>query len=181
MALLLFLGGCSSVSPPTHYYLLSQNLGPIAKIDDTKPAIYLKSVTLADYLNQPAIVMMIEDQQAQLANYHFWGERLDKGVSSVLTHDLEHACQCRVLDNQLLDKQPENAVTLSLYIEQMVSTAQGQVLLAGRYRITKNEQQTVHRFRYQQAMNDTGFPFAIAAKRDLISALAKDVIITLND
>lgn len=178
---LLLLAGCSSVSPPTHYYLLSQDLGSVTKVDNLKPPVYLTSVTLADYLNQSALVMMVGEQEAQVATYHFWGERLNKAVSRVLTHDLEEACLCRVLDNQLADEPPKNAVALSLHIEQLASTAKGQVLLAGRYRITKNKKQTVYRFRYLQAMEGTGFQPAIATKRALIAILANEISATLSD
>lgn len=181
IALLLLLIGCSSVSPPTHYYLLSQDLGPNAEVDNTKAPIYLKSITLADYLNQAALVMMVENQQAKVANYHFWGESLDKAVSSVLTHDLEQACGCRVLDHQLADEQPKNAIALSLHIEQMAAAATGQVLLSGRYRTTKNNKQTVHRFRYQRAMEGVGFKSAITAKRALLTLLASEISSSLND
>lgn len=171
----LFLVACSSVSPATHYYLLSQDLGPVIKINDAKDPIFLKSITLADHLNQAGLVMMLENKKVQVANYHFWGERLDKGVSAVLTHDLEKVCLCRVFDKQLADKQPETAAAVSLHIEQMASTTEGGVLLSGRYRVNYKNEQQVHRFRYQKEMTGSGFQSAIIAKRALITNLATDI------
>lgn len=171
----LLLMACSSVTPPTHYYLLSQDLGPTAEVRSTQSSVYLETVTLTDYLNQPALVMLADDQQAHVANYHFWGERLDKAVSRVITYDLEHACQCRVLDKQLADEQPRNAAVLSIHIEQMASNLGGSVILAGRYRLTQNQEQKIHRFHYQETMAGTGFKSAVATKRRLVKQLASNV------
>lgn len=172
--MIVCIHGCSSVSPQTHYYLLDLDSGNAAEIEVKKTPVYLESVTLADHLNQPALVMISADKGVQVASYHFWAEGLNKSIDRVLTYDLERACKCRVLNQSLNDLFPENGIRLALHIEQLAADEHGNVLLSGRFRLHQKKQQ-IHRFRFRQKMTGSGYQSAVAVKRQLVTLLASDI------
>lgn len=176
----VFLSGCSSVTPKTHYYVLSQDLGDFPAVNNNNPAIYLQSISLADYLNQPALLMMTEEQRVQLASYHFWAENLDKAIAKVMTHDLEVACECQVLNQSLNDDVPAMSVPLSIHVDQFAALDNGLVILSGRFRLGSSGEQKIHRFRFQQSMNGKGYQSAVVAQRHLLTLLANNIMTLLK-
>ena len=83
------LSGCglNQPAPEMKYHLLdNQKVAMNHQLPETKVAI--AKVKLSDYLLQPNLVMRVQDNQLDVANYHSWAEPLDKAVQRILIDNL---------------------------------------------------------------------------------------------
>jgi len=89
----LAAGGCSILSPKPD---LARNyrLGPLtAKVSPAPPpdptlALAVFPVDIADYLDRPQMVTVVNAGQVNLDEYHRWAEPLGSGFSRVLAQDI---------------------------------------------------------------------------------------------
>lgn len=89
----LFAGpGCVNLDPqedPTRFYVLGGAWEEAAPTPDTTGlAIGLRAVQLASYLETPLMVVRLGPHEVRFAEFHRWGEDLDRGINRTVAGNL---------------------------------------------------------------------------------------------
>ncbi|WP_025820633.1 PqiC family protein [Shewanella marina] len=175
--LLLSIMACSSSATVTHYYLLnSQSSVPTPQAVNADRTKVQLSVTLASYLNQPYLVMQIDEHKLNYATAHMWAEPLKSETQKSLLADLntqQQTLQFISTDKyQLKPNQPQ----LNIQIDYFHVTHQAKVILVGYYHATgMEEKHNIETFRIEMPLQADGYSQSVAQMRQLISKLALQI------
>lgn len=172
---LLNLIGCASSQPETHYYLLSHNLGEFKKAKPKTPTLYLEKITLANHLNQQALVLTQSKHKVKPANYHFWAQPLDQGIGQVLEYEINQQCACNIRAERRHDSSSGTDLSITVFIEQVKMNHRGGIELSGVFKLM-GEEEKQKRFYLADTLSKSGYEAGVAKLRELIKHLAQDII-----
>lgn len=179
------LQACSSVSNSTRYYLLNsyQTVESIDELDrgiqraaQEKIAV---SVQLPEYLNQPSLVMQIDEHQIHYALFHVWAEPLLLGTTKALLADLNSQTETAEFVNARSLKWASPSSHLDVQIEYFHITNDSRVILSGQYRLDDGAHSQIllsGPFSFEQKLLADGYEPSIAQMRQLVSELAAELI-----
>ena len=109
--------GCSSSSTTSHYYLLNKPpmtqqavQAAVSKNSQSPKSVFAVQVQLAEYLNQPYIVMQLGTHQINYSSFHLWAEPLLLGIKKSLLFDLNAHGQASTFINEKLTKANKHLV-----------------------------------------------------------------------
>ncbi|AXT37428.1 membrane integrity-associated transporter subunit PqiC [Alteromonas sp. BL110] len=173
-----FLSACSSAPNALTYYLLHSTSDTSVLHSEAKQIAVLDKVTLPEYLKHRGLVYQTSDTNLHISTSHLWAEPVDEGLTKALTSALG-------LNNVALVRPDhyasEGALHISLYINDFVSTYEGEVIFSGQYAITRtSEEASIHPFMFKAVLSNDGFASSIKAMRSAIEKLAKDINTTMN-
>ncbi|HLY58856.1 MAG TPA: PqiC family protein, partial [Stellaceae bacterium] len=136
----VFLAGCGSGST-MQTYVLGDPAPPAIGVssEDGLPVIELKPVSVPDYLDTSDILSRTGPNQMTPSATGRWGERLSVGLTRALASDLSRRLPLVVIATA---ETPEPTRRILVDIERFEIAADGQCLLAGRWRITARDGQT---------------------------------------
>ncbi|CBJ79924.1 conserved hypothetical protein; putative exported protein [Xenorhabdus bovienii str. Jollieti] len=127
----VFISGCSSSQPQKTYYqlpaLTSTSQESRSGVKDERQ-LWVKGVTLADYLASPGIVYQTGDVIYVNASNHLWASPLEQQLKQVLITELSAAFPQRLIAGQPLEK---NADTLDITITAFHGRYDGKVMIQG--------------------------------------------------
>lgn len=181
---LLGLTACvnTAPTPDSFYYVLepvpvtSKNMA--APQDDSntslaKPAAIVKLMPLnvPDYLNQPNLVLKLEDHQIKIANYHFWAEDLRTSTHRILVNETNARSETTRYAKRCID-----CDELTITIDHFYPTESGDVFLAGSFEIAKRDGTSQYAdFKFNRNISEGGYNAAVAKMRMLLNDLAQRV------
>ena len=90
----LLLASCSIPLPkaegdPTRFFVLSTSAASMAApVAEGAPALHLRQIELASYLNARPIIVRRGDNEIQFREFARWGEPLDFGIGRILREEL---------------------------------------------------------------------------------------------
>lgn len=177
--------GCSSKPiPETQYFVLNPNTQAtstaISKTleNDSKNVVVIKSIKLAEFLDQPGIVLQTDAHQIEIAHYHRWGEPLTRGlhryVLETLTTQLpQHSLlSSNEFSSDLIHQK------LDITVNQFNGTTDGSALLSGHWMLQQSDSKTsiVHEpFSYQATLASSGYPELVNQLALLLGQLCNDI------
>ncbi len=171
--LLGLLSGCASQAPRLQYYVLHS---PAEQPVKTQPAVSLTldQLILPEYLKQRSLTMQTSSTTLHYSPTHVWAEPVQHGVVQSLTRALhERGVAVLPAGQHRGDVTP---ATLSIQIDDMIATWQGEVVLKGHFWLDETAAPGVRqRFDYRAPLDDDGFSHAISQLRVLIAQLADDI------
>lgn len=172
-----FLSACSSAPNALTYYLLHSTSGESVLDREAKQSIVLDKVTLPEYLKHRGLVYQTSDTNLHISTSHLWAEPVDEGLTKALASALEANNVALIRPDHYAS---EDAPHLSLYINDFVSTYEGEVIFSGQYAITRaSEEASIHPFMFKAPLSNDGFASSIKAMRSAINKLAKDINATI--
>ena len=186
----VLLQACSSAPNTTRYYLLNSyqpfegtaTKAPLVVQSATQRQVAV-SVNLPEYLNQPSLVMQIEEHQIHYSLFHVWAEPLRLGTTKSLLLDLNaQGHPLRFVDAQTAMR-GEPSAHLDLQIEYFHATSDSRVILSGRYRFAEGESTEIlfaEPFAFEQNLRADGYEPSIVQMRHLVSDLARDLVSRLE-
>lgn len=177
--------GCSSKPiPETQYFVLNPNTQATSTAisknleNDSKNVVVIKSIKLAEFLDQPGIVLQTDAHQIEIAHYHRWGEPLARGlhryVLETLTTQLpQHSLlSSNEFSSDLIHQK------LDITVNQFNGTTDGSVLLSGHWMLQQSDSKTsiVHEpFSYQASLASSGYPELVNQLALLLGQLCNDI------
>ena len=174
--LFLIITACSSSpAPSSHYYLLSRDIGPYQRVDNSADGYFIKTVRLADHLYSKALSLHINHHGVKRANYHFWAQPLDEAIEQVLEYELNQRCACETRSQRRGETKTKDFIVLTIFIDQLSISEQGHVALAGIFEL-QGKNHGRQRFYLKQTIHSPGFEQAVAAHRRMLTELAKQII-----
>ncbi len=166
------LSGCglNQPAPEMKYHLLdNQKVAMNHKLPVTKVAI--AKVKLSDYLLQPNLVMRVQDNQLDVANYHSWAEPLDKAVQRILIDNLNQ----KRSETGFVDR-CQNCSQVHVFIDHFYPDEAGQVSLSGRFTINNPEQSPqVEYFSFAQEQVGSGYKGSVVVMNQLLTQLSDKI------
>lgn len=173
-----FLSACSSAPNALTYYLLHATNGASVLEREAKQSIVLDKVTLPEYLKHRGLVYQTSDTNLHISTSHLWAEPVDEGLTKALASALKANNVALVRPDHYAS---EKAPHISLYINDFVSTYEGEVIFSGQYAISRaSEAASIHSFTFKAPLSNDGFASSIKAMRSAIEKLAEDMNITIN-
>lgn len=164
------LTACSN-AVSVNYYQLNASQALTVNNEVTKP-IYIQPVQVASYLNSKSIVMQMSEVELVLARQHLWADPLDQQIQRQLANNLDATSH-----SYSVALQPNNeAIQLTVYIEQFHGTAKGHALIKGRFSLKQPETNiTQHHFAYQLPLEADGYAALIYSLSQGLEFLAADI------
>lgn len=186
----LLLQACSSAPNTTQYYLLNNyqaldepsTKAPIGVQPMIKRQVRV-SVSLAEYLNQPSLVMQVNTHQIHYSLFHVWAEPLLLGTTKSLLLDLNAQDHALTFVDAQTAIRGEPSAHLDLQIEYFHATSDSRVILSGRYRFAEGESTEIlfaEPFAFEQNLRADGYEPSIVQMRHLVSDLARDLVSRLE-
>lgn len=171
-ATVVVLNACVNSTPPpdTFYYVLDPAPQTFTAKTNARP-YKVKPVMLPDYMNQPNLVLKLNDHQIKITNYHFWAADLRQSVQSVLINELN-----LINSGASFSKNCSQCTEITVYIQHYYPTESGDVVLSGSYQINSDKQnQSQYSFSFNSSLQKGGYDEAVAAMRMLLDELAIDI------
>lgn len=185
LAMIVLLQACSTAPNSTRYYLLSghqPNASIYEKNRRIHPAAQEKisvSLQLPEYLNQPSLVMQIDEHQIHYALFHVWAEPLLMGTTKSLLADLNSQTDASEFVNARTSKWDKPSSHLGVQVDYFHITQDSRVVLSGQYRLgdgTRSRILSSGPFSFEQKLRADGYEPSIAQMRQLVSELASELI-----
>jgi len=185
----LLLQACSSVPNTTRYYLLSNyqafdEPGAEARlgVQAAKKRQVRVSLSLAEYLNQPSLVMQVKEHQIHYSLFHVWAEPLLLGATKSLLQDLNtQGSALSFVEAQTARGEP--LAHLAVQIDYFHATSDSRVILSGQYHFAEEEGAEIlfaEPFTFEQNLRADGYEPSIVQMRHLVSNLARDLVSRLE-
>lgn len=176
---------CAAAPKQIQHYVLettAQTSGKISGKTSDKTAVPDKvsaalvvvgPVDLAEYLDQPSLVMQQGGHTFHVAQYHVWAEDLSRALTRALVHDLDQQASPYRFEDRADQHSDTAARQIRLRIDQFHPTDQNQVVLAGQYWIYQKKQLLARRsFALQGDLQQNGYPHAVDRMRQVVRQLA---------
>ena len=172
---------CAAAPPQIQHYVLETRARPSgqpsvisAAADKVSAALVVVGpVGLAEYLDQPSLVMQQGGHTFHVAQYHVWAEDLSRALTRALVHDLERQDTPYRFEDHADQHGDTAARRIRLRIDQFHPTDQNQVILAGQYWIYQKEQLLARRsFALQNILQENGYLHAVDSMRQIAKQLA---------
>lgn len=172
-AAIMSLMGCASQSTQLQYYLLHSPAEPMAP-HDAATEVTLDQLLLPEYLKQRSLAIQTGPTTLHFSPKHVWAEPISNSFIQALSTALTAEGINVIPANRRTIN--EKTATVSIQIEDMISTWQGEVILKGRYWIdaADSEGQSQH-FDYRIRLEQDGFPHAVEIMRKAIARLSADI------
>ena len=174
----VLLVGCSSQPVTTpQVYLLRSATAQEAQAALAPPQVGLAAVTVADYLDQPGLVLETANGTMHRARQHLWAEPLRTSLLRFMANEVGTALQAPVALGTL----PEQLPQISIRIDQLHGSNAGAAVLVAYWEYIPLEGATrSYRFTRQQALSDDGYAALVAAEKSLLIQLAEAIASVLE-
>ena len=167
---LVLLAGCSSATPTTRYYLLSDP-GGVQSSPDQGCDIRLGAITVAPYLQRTHIMLQTGTNELVPALQHRWSEPLEAGVGRLLGNCLGGGTQA--------------SQQASVHIDHLHGNTQGSVVLQAHWTLKAADAAAElsvpsdGRFSAQSPQETAGYDALVSTQRQLVLQLCADIRATL--
>lgn len=171
----LFLSACAvqNSGVESKLYLLSSDSESFQKPADA-PVIGLKPVTVAAYLENQGIAVLVDNNRLRIANHHYWAEAPETAITRVMHSDLNRLMQNFAVDNGQLGRETDWVFNLDIHVDQFHGTDDGLAVFSGYWRLSDAENVLIRkRFNLSAAIEEPGYAPLVSKLRQLLSELAQ--------
>jgi len=189
--LIFMVIGCSSKpTPETQYFVLTPNTLTTSTAtskalqNDSKNVVVIKSINLAEFLDQSGIVLQKNAHQIEVAHYNRWGEplkyNLHRYILETLTTQLP---QLSLLSENKINSDLAHQ-KLEITVNQFNGTIDGLALLSGHWRLKQSDAKTYmlnNSFSYQTTLENPGYPELVKQLANLLDQLCNELAMTINN
>lgn len=172
-AAMMMLSGCASQSTHLQYYLLHSPAASYPQ-HDAAVKVTLDQLLLPEYLKQRSLAIQTGPATLHFSPKHVWAEPISNSFVQALSTALS-AQGVNVIPASRRSLN-DSVATVSIQIEDMISTWQGEVVLKGRFWVdgASSDGLSQH-FDYRISLQQDGFPHAVETMREAIIRLSTDI------
>lgn len=189
--LILVVSGCSSApKPETQHFVLTPNTQETSTDKSNtmqkglKKLVVLNSINLAEFLDQPGIVLQTDAHQIEVAHYHRWGEPLKHNLHRYILETLTTQLpQLSLLSDNKINSDLVHQ-KLEITFNQFNGTADGLALLSGHWVLKQSDAKTYmlnKSFSYQMTLKNSGYPELVKQLANLLDQLCNEIAKTINN
>jgi uncharacterized lipoprotein YmbA len=134
-------------------------------------------VEIADYIDQPGLVLETADGEVRAARNHLWAEPVYAGVRRHLTVNIARAYGRDILPNSLV----KTPVVIDVHIDQLHGTNKGTARLVAHWWLRRDgEVESVHQFAEEIPLAEDGYHALVVAEKALLTRLASEIAASLE-
>ena len=183
--IILSVVGCSGAPKiETQYFLLTPETQQSSeeKSSDAETNVHkliiLEPIVLAEYLDQPGIVLQTDQHQIEIAHYHRWAEPLKRNIHRFVIETLATQKMEYSLQPSTTFSRDVTSLSLSLHINQFNGSVSSAALLSGHWTLKQtksNELIKTVTFSHEAPLKQSGYPELVAQLANLLEILCKDI------
>ena len=189
--LIFMVIGCSSKpTPETQYFVLTPNALTASTTtskalqNDSKNVVVIESINLAEFLDQPGIVLQTDTHQIEVAHYNRWGEPLKRSLHRYILETLT----TQLTQHSLMSSDEFSSDLihheLEITVNQFNGTTDGKALLSGHWMLKQadTKKHIFHNaFSYQVTLVSSGYPDLVNQLAELLEQLCREISEAIND
>ncbi len=170
------LVACAGTPPEHASYLLRSDKGVESRQLVFDGDAYLGGLTLADYIDQPGLVLDKGEGKIHAAKYHQWAEPLRVSLRQFLSAEISAQ-----LGHDVPPYQPVNkpAQRIDINIDQLHGDDKGQAVLVAFWSISSAEGTSTHQFAETTALASDGYDALVTAETSLLQQLSQAIAASL--
>lgn len=172
LPVLLALAACSSQPATNSSFLLRSDVQ--AQSRELKPSteFVFGSLTVADYINNPGLVVETADGEVREARNHRWAEPLSTSIKSFLATEVS----AELGEDILVQGGAETATRIDVAIDQLHGNNSGEAVLLAYWQLSSAKGgKRAFQFAQTEALASDGYPALAAAEKRLLQRLALDI------
>ncbi|MCP4188197.1 MAG: membrane integrity-associated transporter subunit PqiC [Gammaproteobacteria bacterium] len=172
LSIALLLAGCAS-KPVEHftYLLRSDQARESGKIEHDSP-FFLGKLTIANYLDQPGLVVATGNGRVRAARHHQWAEPLGLSLRRFLSIEISVARDKHIAPHP---SSKESVGSIDISIDQLHSNESGEAILLAFWQFIWADQTYSFRFSESLPLQQDGYDALVAAQTKLLKRFAADV------
>lgn len=165
----LALAACAGQPAETRYYLLRSSADADTRQLQLDAQTALGRIDIADYLDQPGVVMATGDGVIAAASYHRWAEPLRTSLRGFLAAEISAR-----LGRDILPDSARNSasIIIDVDLDQLHGDGQGGAHIVGRWTIRRDGSATGWQFSATEPLQADGYDALTAAMSELLRQLA---------
>ncbi len=167
--IICLLAGCAGQPPEHSSYLLRSD-----KLLETRELafqadIHLGGLSVANYIDQPGLVLYLGDGKIHAAKYHQWAEPLRISLRKFISTEMSaHLGQ----DISPRPSAGKDGQRIDISIDQLHGNDKGEAVLVAYWRISDGDKVTSHQYAETVALTDDGYDSLVKAEVNLLEKLA---------
>jgi len=171
----VLLTACSSQPPQTATYLLRSEVPAGADVALRDSGIALGNIRVANYIDQPGLVLATGDGTIHAARYHVWAEPLQVALRRYLADQISDA------SGRDIAAMPDSATVtrVDVSVDQLHGTGSGVAVLVAYWNVASQGASKSYRFSEQQALSGDGYDALVRAQESLLKRLAEAISASL--
>jgi uncharacterized lipoprotein YmbA len=178
---IVILTGCSSSPQRTQHYTFNATSSSLNLGNKQTEHFVIAPLQLASFLDQPGLVIQLNDNQVFTSSYHRWAQPLREILHTTLAQELNRTSSTELTFSK---KQPRSRQSAQLHIdvEQFNSNDQSQVVFSGQFSIYNKEEKLISNqsFHITKQLSQDGYPHSVNMLQLTITQLAKQINNTLS-
>ena len=171
----VLLAACSSQPPQTSSYLLRTEVATTPGTPLANSGIALGNIMVADYIDQPGLVLAAGDGTIHAARYHVWAEPLQVSLRRYLSTQISFASGRDISPTTT----SATGVSIDVSVDQMHGAGNGSAVLVAYWRVAADGSDKSYRFSEQQALSGDGYDALVRAEEALLKRLAEAISASL--
>jgi len=162
ICLIMFLSACGSNPPPeTQYFVLTPHAQTnIPTNENSNKIVVLEPIKLAEFLDQPGIVMQTNSHQIKVAHYHRWAEPLKRNIRRFIADTLNGNLRNSVVQDEINLNVDEDVLSLKITVNQFNGKTDGSAILSGDWKLIGESNNTVLKtdtYNYNASLSNEGY------------------------
>ena len=178
---IVILTGCSSNPQRTQHYTFNATSSALNLGNKQMEIFVIAPLQLATFLDQPGLVIQLNDNQVFTSSYHRWAQPLRETLHITLAQELNRTSNS---ERTFSKKQPRSRQSSQLHIdvEQFNSNDQSQVVFSGQFSIYTKEDKLLSNqsFHITEQLSQDGYPHSVNMLQLTITQLARQINNTLS-
>ncbi len=173
----VLVSACSTTPQARSTYLLRSSshvaTGKLAEVGDA----YLGTVQVASYIDQPGLVLEVEEGMIHIAKQHQWAEPLRVSLREFLNVEISAANDEALAASPLKDAA---ASRIDVRISQLHGDAEGHAVLLASWSLSSAKQRHEYQFAETTALDGVGYEALVKAEIKLLIQLSKAIALELK-
>lgn len=171
----VLLAACSSQPPQTETYLLRSEVSATSGTQLADSGIALGTIQVANYIDQPGLVLAGPDGTIHAARNHIWAEPLQVSLRRYLATRITAASGRDIAASAT----PATGTRINVVVDQLHGNGQGAAVLVAYWAIDSGGDEKHFRFSEQQALSGDGYNPLVRAEEALLQRLAEAIAASL--
>ena len=167
----LLFSACSSTPKTTRSYLLRSSNSMETRELSVTGTLSLRSLKVANYIDQPGLVLEQADGTIHTARHHTWAEPLRISLRQFLCSEISAKADYDVLDSN----QSLKGKQLDIMITRLHGDADGNAVLSAHWTISKGTHVRTFQFAKTTPLDGTGYDALVTAQTKLLTEFAEAI------
>ncbi len=178
---LILLAGCAR-SQPSRFYVLHSITGPAPVMQGepvSQPGVVgIMPVQVPEYLDRPQIVTRTNTNELRFAEFHRWGEPLDKNIARVLMENLSNMMPSARIALFPWPKAMKMRYELAVEVIQLEGLPGGTVSLTARWSIfgeNNTKVMAMKKSTFSRPADSRSYETLISAENEMLADLCREI------